>query len=983
MPAKKNSSMMVTHTNEDWPKDVIFVDSVYHTLEHFLGKKFQNYTLRLWVNKRRLDSYIPNFFRIDSTRFKRSRMPNNEGPVTPIVRNMSKPWQPEAGLISRGIALWPSHGWYYDYGKKRWDWQRARVFQTIEDLLPLSFTQPYLVPMLENAGANVFLPRERDLQVNEIIVDESEALASGQWSTGPTGFAPSSSPLAAGINPFKLGTTLLTETDSIKSATLIYTPTIPQKGSYAVTIAYSADSTRSAAVEYIVNHAGGSTRFLVNQQIGGSTWIYLGTFLFEAGKATKSGSVLLSNHSKPGQTISADAVRFGGGMGSVARNGHVSGRPRFVEGARYYMQYAGMPDTLVYNVTENPEGDYKDDYRGRGEWVNYLRGAPFGPNKNTQTTGLGIPIDASLAFHTDAGTTRNGNVVGTLMIYSSTGGDSTDLFGNGMSRMANRDFGDLLQTQIAYDIRSLYNHLWKRRSLWDSRYSEAFRPNVPSVLLELLSHHNFEDMKYALDPRFRFDASRAIYKGLLKFIATQYQQPYVVQPLPVTHFHATFQDNGTISLGWRPQDDPLEESATADAFILYTRVEDGGWDNGILVDQSSIILNKLADNSIYSFKVTAVNSGGESFPSEILAVCQTEPSSEPVLIINGFDRISGPDVIEEGKVLGFADVQDQGVPDRYDLNYSGAQINFNADSKWTHNDSPGHGASFSDFETKVIPGNTFDFPYQHGLSIRAAGFSFVSSSDEAIEDSLVALNTYPVVDLILGEERRQQLHYKNIDYPHGLRALLLRSPHYSQAKLDSLENLMSVILMTKADQKDSKTTERLEQKLDEMINFSPAQFEAFSHEMRGRITAYLHSGGNMFISGAHVGTDLFAGKPKGHPKRKFGRSILKMNGRTNHASRNGVVIGSSELFAPKFQLSFNTDYHPELYTVEAPDGLENADSTSITVLRYQENNLGAAIAHDGAYRVMVCGFPFESIIEREQRDDFMQRILGFLKGEKK
>ena len=41
----------------------------------------------------------------------------------------------------------------------------------MEDIGPLAFTVPYLVPMLENAGANVFLARERDFQTNEVIVD--------------------------------------------------------------------------------------------------------------------------------------------------------------------------------------------------------------------------------------------------------------------------------------------------------------------------------------------------------------------------------------------------------------------------------------------------------------------------------------------------------------------------------------------------------------------------------------------------------------------------------------------------------------------------------------------------------------------------------------------------------------------------------------------------------------------------------------------
>ncbi|MEL6822020.1 MAG: fibronectin type III domain-containing protein, partial [Calditrichota bacterium] len=526
-------------------------------------------------------------------------------------------WRPGSGLFNRHIALWPSHGWYYDYGKQRWDWQRARVYQTVEDLLPLAFIQPYLLPMLENAGANVFLPRERDIQTHEVIVDETLAIKSGEWQIDNSGFAIPDSALEAGDNPFQSGTALYTTSDSITSQSLQYIPDIPQTGRYAVSIAYRSDSTRATDVEYIVNHAGGRTTFQVNQQIGGSTWIYLGTFKFPAGTHPDSGSVLLTNKSsKKNQTISADAVRFGGGMGSVARNGQTSGRPRYMEGARYYMQYSGMPDTLVYNVTESPKSDYKDDYRGRGEWVNYLAGAPFGPNKARNTKGLGIPIDASLAFHTDAGTTRDGSVIGTLMIYSETGGDTTQAFPDSMSRMANRDMADIMQSQIVSDLKYLFNPNWKRRSIWDSRYSEAFRPNVPSVLLELLSHHNFEDMKYALDPRFRFYASRAIYKGLLKFISTQNQQPYVVQPLPVSHFQMQFIDNG-LQLKWSAVEDALEPSASPTGYILYTRIEDGGWDNGVLLEQPTVVLSELLPNTIYSFKITAVNDGGESFPSEI------------------------------------------------------------------------------------------------------------------------------------------------------------------------------------------------------------------------------------------------------------------------------------------------------------------------------------------------------------------------------
>ena len=56
--------------------------------------------------------------------------------------------------------------------------------------------------------------------------------------------------------------------------------------------------------------------------MGGSTWIYLGTFEF--GK-DKEGWVSLTNRtpkgyrSEAGTVVTADAVRFGGGVGNIAR----------------------------------------------------------------------------------------------------------------------------------------------------------------------------------------------------------------------------------------------------------------------------------------------------------------------------------------------------------------------------------------------------------------------------------------------------------------------------------------------------------------------------------------------------------------------------------------------------------------------------------------------------------------------------------------
>ncbi|MCK4641776.1 MAG: fibronectin type III domain-containing protein, partial [Candidatus Marinimicrobia bacterium] len=792
-----------------------------------------------------------------------------------------------------------------------------------------------LVPMLENAGANVFIPRERDLQTHEVIVDNDLSSASGSYfeissdtsitfqsAPDSSGFAIGNPPYETGVNPFRQGSYRYIASDTTATAEIQFIPEIPEDGYYAVTIAYKSLDHSVEDAYYTVCHLGGKTEFLVNQQIGGGTWIFLGKFQFRAGRNPEIGKVVLTNRSRQAESIvTADAVRFGGGMGNISREGQISGRPRYVEGARYYLQYAGMPDTLVYNLNGDSI-DYNDDYQCRGEWVNYLRGVPFGPNKKRDEKGLGIPVDLSLAFHTDAGRTRTGIVVGTLSIYNTDGADSTLKFPDGQSRLANRDLADILQTQIVDDIQAKYDPLWNRRALWDRGYSEAWRPNVPSVLLELLSHHNYLDMKFGNDPRFRFDASRAIYKAFLRFMATQYQTDYVVQPLPVSYFQAEFVNGNNVALRWKPVIDPLEITAMTDKYILYTRLDDKDFDNGKLVNSNNVTLRNIRPGVIYSFKVTAVNDGGESFPSEILSVCYLDGSEKPVCIVNGFDRVAPPATLETDEYLGFANFWDQGVADGYELAFTGDQYDLSADSPWLDDDSPGHGASNADYECTVVAGNTHDFVYTHGKSIRSAGYSFVSAGDEAVMDGAVDLAKYDIVDIIMGEEK------------------LTEGPK----------------------------------------PFLEKQFEVFPVPLQESLKIYCQSGGSIFISGAYIGTDPFVNVQDDSASINFVQSNLKYKWRTDHAVKTGGVYSVDSLFMPfGNSFEFNTLLNPSLYAVESPDAIEPADTTAVTILRYRENNTSAAVGFKGDYSVVAFGFPFETIPDQGKRDEVMQAILNYLK----
>ena len=325
------------------------VEMLYQRFRDEFGFGYEDYKMQIKALGYPIEELIPNYFRNGYAEYDQSRIPQSRlKRPDAIVRNINSKNNPSKGLAGKNILLWPSHGWYYNSKLERWEWQRPRLFQSVEDLIPMSFTIPYLIPMIENAGANVFVPRERDIQTNEVVVDNDSPtnpitksrfiVKDGEklsWLKGSeSAFGIGDPPYKENENPFMLGKHNFIYSSLYGDAKCEWTPDIPQTGEYAVYISYKRSKENVSDAHYIVHHLGGETEFEVNQQIGGSTWIYLGKFKFKEGYNPQLGKVILTNKSEePGGIISADAVRFGGGMGIVERNGTVSGRPKFVEGA--------------------------------------------------------------------------------------------------------------------------------------------------------------------------------------------------------------------------------------------------------------------------------------------------------------------------------------------------------------------------------------------------------------------------------------------------------------------------------------------------------------------------------------------------------------------------------------------------------------------------------------------------------------------------
>ena len=923
------------------------------TLRSLFPEKYRNYSLGEIYSKRiALDKLVTPSLAFDgkpSESRQKTKNPERRNIVTPLNgMEFSK------GLDGRHIALWQSHGYYYDQGSKRWMWQRPPLFQTVEDMYTQSYVLEYLAPMLENAGAYVLIPRERDVQRNEVIADNDTTherygkaihVEQGNWSNAGIGFAALKDVYSGVENPFAAGSARQAEMiqHGRKSPSVTeWRPEIPERGEYAVYISYKTLANSTSSAHYTVHHLGGSSDFVVNQKMGGGTWIYLGTFEFGAGS---EGYVSLTNETPEGHKftsgsiVTADAVRFGGGMGNIARApkgdkdtaAEISGMPRYAEGARYWMQWAGVDDEL-YSQNEDKD-DYRDDFMSRGDWVEWIS---RGSSMNSSKKGLGIPVDLALGFHSDAGFTQNDSIVGTLAIYTLRS-DGSQKLPTGESRMTSREYADLVQSQIVNDLRSEYDTLWSRRHIWDRSYRESRTPSAPAMLLELLSHQNFADQKYGLDPTFRFTVSRSVYKGMLKYLSNRYGVPYVVQPLPVESMGVKFTKDGKAEVSWVPVMDEIEPTAVPEGYVLYTRIDDGGFDNGVVISSMAKKDGRISTvvgiepGHIYSFRIEAYNDGGKSFPSETVSIGKPSEtvSDKAMLVVNNFDRVSGPAFIDTPTYAGFDNRLDSGVPHIRDIAYIGEMHDFRRGSEFVTNDSPGFGASYTDYAGKTVAGNTFDYPYVHGKAVMEAGYPFFSCSNETFSSDSTFRKAAWSVDLVCGKQ-------------------------------------VTTVVGSGLQKK----------------------YEVFPAALQDAITAFTADGGNILVSGAYIGTDIWdqiypyeKDKNEVAAAKKFAQNVLGFKWAANSASRKGSVrfIGNTTIpELPSESMQICNEINSEQYCVESPDGLTPSGKGSAAFMRYTDSGITAGTCKEGnGYRTVCLGFPVEALESEEDINEIITLTLEF------
>ena len=714
----------------------------------------------------------------------------------PWVFNTSHPYFITEGLQNRHLSVWASHGRYYDNEKHTWKWQRPNLFCTTEDLFTQTIVIPYLIPMLQNAGAIVFTPRERDWQKHEVIVDNDDAIKGNsyvetvngkKWKKGKQpGFAATKALYSDGENPFEEGSVRKAKATKKKNHSEIsYQPQIPEAGRYAVYVSYQSLSKSVSDAKYIVYHKGQTTEFSVNQKMGGGTWVYLGTFDFDKG-CNMFNRVVVTNQASSKGYVTSDAVRFGGGMGNIVRGEYNSRLPRCLEGARYYAQWAGAP----YSVYGGRKGtnDYADDINTRSLMTNWLGG---GSVYMPAIDGKKVPIELSLAVHSDAGYNKDGKSTwGALAICTTNFND--ERLNSGISRFTSKDFAKTLLKNLVTDMKAKYGEFGERY-LWDRNYSETRLPEVPSAIIETLSHQSFPDMKLAQNPMGKFTIARSLYKSILRYVSSNHGSKYTVQPLPPNHFSVEVNALGVATLSWSPQTDKQEPSAAPSSYLLYIAEGRGGFDNGQMVKTAACQV-KLEPGKLYRFKVTAFNKGGESFPSETLSALYNPNAKKTVLVVNNFHRLASPQVIDNATEQGFDLDADPGVSYGLTAGWSGKQKVFNK-SRMGDESENGLGYCGNEMIGQFVAGNDFNYTCEHASAIAATQkYNIASCSSEAIISGKVDMKHYTVVDLINGLERYD--------------------------------------------------------------GYTPEYYKSFSPSLMNRLQNYAVQGGRLFVSGSYLGSDM-------------------------------------------------------------------------------------------------------------------------------
>lgn len=613
--------------------------------------------------------------------------------------------QPHGGLSGKIVYTHGGHGITADNEKDgRWTFQRGPANEMIEDLGNID-QMAFLVDYLFRAGATIVPLRPVGNQPNEVVLDNDDpgVTFEGDWKDATDAAVYFGKP---GHVPYRQAATSTTETARAR-----YTPNIPRAGFYPVYAWTSSGGDRASDQLYRVNHSGGATEVTVNHRRVGNGLVYLGTYYFDAGK---HGSVEISNRSNSTKSfVVADMIRFGNGKGDISRGkAGVSKWDRADESGLYWVMWHANRATGV------SESDYRVTKNDRQAAISFS--PRYAAYMNREADGR-LQDRVFVSFHSNAGG-HGSKGRGTLGLYN---GNNDPTTATPHQKLLASSLGESVNDDMVAQAGKLEHDWYDRhgRAILDRDDIEFGEINnhyinneFDATIVEVAFHDNADDAQLLLTMPVRDLVARATYKGLLKYFRAvdNNQTPATVLPSPVTQVHAESFDPGSVTVSWVGPKADEHGGGGATSYRVYASTNGYGFDGGTPVpgkDATSAVIKGLDAKTPHYFKVVAVNEGGESEASEVVAALPS--GGEPrVLIVNGFDR--------EGRTT---------APQQ---TYAGKTIR------------------------RVWPReiNSHDYVVQVASAIHAASpeMHIASASNEAVISGAVSLADYKTVVWILGKE---------------------------------------------------------------------------------------------------------------------------------------------------------------------------------------------------------------------------------------
>ena len=268
--------------------------------------------------------------------------------------------------------------------------------------------------------------------------------------------------------------------------------------------------------------------------------------------------------------------------------------------------------------------------------------------------------------------------------------------------------------------------------------------------------------------------------------------------------------------------------------------------------------------------MTAVNEGGESFPSETVSAYDVPGSQKSVLIVNGFHRLASPAVRNNAAEQGFDMEMDPGVTYGRTAGWLGYQTSFDK-TQMGKETRTGLGYTNDSLMGQFIAGNDFNYIRTHAEAIASAQrFSISSCSAECLNTNEVRPTEYQMMDLILGLEKND--------------------------------------------------------------GWSLRQYQAFSPMLRQHLQLFTKRGGALLVSGSYIGSDMAAPAERRYLEDILKITYQGMN--CDSLQRDSIQgLGTTFDFYRHLNETHYAATHPEILQPVAPafTAMAYADSYSACV----------------------------------------------------